>query len=414
MKQRLIRYFLLLAALLILFFQFGMKFNSMDTVVKLTSDNLLFPENINRFLAKLKNADSGVCIIHIGDSHIQMGHFSGEVKQMLQERFGGKGSGLFFPSALCGGYGPGNMRLSSEGIWSCDKISNPELVVPLGLTAMGIGTSDTSASMSFTLRDRKESISSMQILHNPIAGNYQIQVAGATISTIPFSEHSALTTITFGQSVETAVVQYLRMANAEDSLLVYGISVNRETGGGIDYHSYGVSGGQFKYFAQNARLLIEQLAEFKPDLMIISLGTNDSYVRSIEKAAYKKMVLDFVQQMKACSPKTDFMFTTALDTRYRNEKPASLETVNSSILEVARETDCTVWDFYTVMGGDNSMQVWKKNNLFNKDQMHLNTDGYQLQGQLLTLALARAYDAKYTGGSWSEVIQQQVSKQIRR
>jgi lysophospholipase L1-like esterase len=414
MKHRIIRYFLFLAILVIVFFQFGMKFNTMDSIVKLTTDNLLYPENIDRFLAKLKNADSGVCIIHIGDSHIQMGHFSGEVKVMLQERFGGKGSGLFFPNGLCGGYGPGHLKLNSSGNWSCDKISNPELVVPLGLTGMGIGTADTAASMSFTLKDKKASISSMQILHNPLAGNYTIAVPGAQISTVSFSAHSALTTITFDRSVETAAVQYMRQVTAKDSLLIYGISVNPETGAGIDYHSYGVSGGQFKYFAQNAQLLIEQLAVFKPDLLIISLGTNDSYVRTIEKADYKKMILSFVQQMKASSPETDFLFTTALDTKYKDEKPASLQTVNSCILEVAKETGCTVWDFYTIMGGDNSMQTWKKNHLSNKDQMHLNEAGYHLQAQLLTLALARAYDAKYAETSWSEVIQQQVSKKMGR
>jgi hypothetical protein len=53
----------------------------------------------------------------------------------------------------------------------------------------------------------------------------------------------------------------------------------------------------------------------------------------------------------------------------------------------------TVWDFFHVMGGHNSILLWQKYGLANTDRIHYNGQGYMLQGDLLFNAILRQWDA---------------------
>jgi len=70
-----------------------------------------------------------------------------------------------------------------------------------------------------------------------------------------------------------------------------------------------------------------------------------------------------------------------------------LPVLRDVIFEIARETDCAVWDFYTIMGGAKSIQQWYKRGLVAKDKLHFDKAGYIIQGDLLSDALIDAYSA---------------------
>jgi len=61
-------------------------------------------------------------------------------------------------------------------------------------------------------------------------------------------------------------------------------------------------------------------------------------------------------------------------------------------IDLAGELDCGVWDFYSVMGGLNSIWVWNRFGLANRDHIHFTRKGYELQGDLFFNAFLKSYD----------------------
>lgn len=389
-----------------------------NELANLEVDQMIKPERIEMFLMKLNHlrqskGDSLLKIIHIGDSHIQMGYFSGEIRNTLQARFGGEGIGFFFPNSLCSGYNPLGLDISSPNNWQCDKITNPEPLTPLGIVGMSLTTSDAVSAINVAFKNKKEKVRQFTVFHANLDGTHTISCQNATIVTQPFSEKSSMTTVTMLEETEEAIIQFMSRQGVETPLVIYGLSVNSPAKHGIAYNTFGVSGGQYKYFDKNTPLLFEQMAAFKPDLMIISLGSNDSYDKTLTAEGYKNMLREFIVKLRKASPKTEFILTTPPDTRFKDSKPVSGTIVNQAIIEIGIQANCAVWDFYKVMGGYGSVKQWRKKKLGNKDGLHLTADGYYLQGELFSLALARAMEQKYPGTGWVEEAEGALAKVMK-
>ncbi len=388
-----------------------------NALANLEVDQMLKPERIERFLMKLNQlrlskGDSLLKIIHIGDSHIQMGYFSGEVRNALQAKFGGDGIGLFFPNSLCSGYNPLGLDISSPSNWQCEKITNLESSVPMGIVGMAMKTSDAVSVINVSFKGKKEKVKTFTVFHEDVSATHEISCQNGNVVTQNFSEKSSVTTVTMQEETDTAFIQFKSKEGNKTPLVIYGLSVNSPAEHGVDYNTFGVSGGQYKYFAKNTPLLFEQMAAFKPDLMIISLGSNDSYDKTLTAEGYKNMLREFIVKLRTASPKTEFILTTPPDTRYKDSKPVSGNIVQQAIVEVGIQANCTVWDFYSIMGGYGSVKNWKKKKLGSKDGLHLTSDGYYLQGQLFNLALARAMEQKYPGSGWLEEAEAALAKTL--
>src|SRR5688572_18624554 len=69
-----------------------------------------FAGNLKDVQAKLfrvqNGLDSTFVVVHFGDSHIQLDHFSGAVRAHLQRAFGDCGEGVLFPYSACKSFGP--------------------------------------------------------------------------------------------------------------------------------------------------------------------------------------------------------------------------------------------------------------------------------------------------------------------
>ena len=132
---------------------------------------------------------------------------------------------------------------------------------------------------------------------------------------------------------------------------------------------------------------MEQLRAFKPNLLIISLGTNDSYIDSLNEEKLLKEVRIFTEKVSRYSSKTAILFTTAPDTKYEDRRPELLTEINRVIRTIATENpSIALWDLQHIMGGDGSIDAWIKKNYLIFDHLHFTTAGYKLQGELFMQA----------------------------
>ena len=134
--------------------------------------------------------------------------------------------------------------------------------------------------------------------------------------------------------------------------------------------------------------LSEQLKNELPDLVIISLGTNDAFSESSETDFYQK-VDHLVSKIREVSPNSSILITTPPDAlkvdKHRGTYVAlpELEHVVNVLIKYANDHHIACWDMHQAMGGTNSMNSWYQKKLTMPDHVHFNAKGYAILAQSL-------------------------------
>ena len=162
---------------------------------------------------------------------------------------------------------------------------------------------------------------------------------------------------------------------------------------GIEYTSIGVNGSSFAFYNRSA-YFEQQLKLYKPDLFIISIGTNDAYMPKADFDAEKFRLYyeAFIQMIQRVNPDCAILLTVPNDSYYQRKIPnPNTATQQQIIEEIAIKYKMAVWDFYEIMGGLGSSNKWYKQKLMPRDRIHFNNLGYQIKADLLLNALIKSW-----------------------
>jgi len=156
----------------------------------------------------------------------------------------------------------------------------------------------------------------------------------------------------------------------------------------VNIRAYGISGKTFGYFA-GSTLLEHDLVQFKPDLIVVMLGTNDAFTRP-ERESVKNDILEFVSLIRMASPASEVLFISPPDSYFKQGRNNEyIDLVRTELRTVAGERGFAFWDLYAVMGGQYSMTKWRERGLSQKDRIHFLSDGYQILGRLFFQAVVQ-------------------------
>lgn len=339
-----------------------------------------------------KDSCRTVSIVHIGDSHIQADYFSGMLRVVLQEKFGNAGRGLIFPYSVAHTNEPVNYRSGSTGEWKAVRsVINPK-GAEVGIS--GISLYSLSGHAGFNIRTKPQKNSSyafnrLEIISktaNP--GNTRLLTHYAL--SLPGQKQSPYRTVfEFSDTTSSAELTF----SAERSIDVHGL-ILKNGRSGILYHTIGVNGATFGSY-NSSSLFSEQLPCLNPDLIIISLGTNESYAPTLDTAEFAGQLKTFLETLKATGSPCSVLFTTPSDNCYlqkgkvlSNSRP---QIIGNELKAYARKHACAVWDLYEDMGGAGAMKTWKQQGLATGDYVHFTRKGYELQGLWLFEALMYRY-----------------------
>ncbi len=151
---------------------------------------------------------------------------------------------------------------------------------------------------------------------------------------------------------------------------------------GLSYNVYGNSGKTFAWFASYPDVA-RQIKQYQPDLIIVTLGTNDAFARLDYQAAWKSLD-GFMATIRSASPDSSVLFTTPPDCFFHNGQHNShIEIIRKATIAFASLHDSSVWDFTTAMGGAGSMNRWLESGYAFTDRIHLNAKGYTEKGEML-------------------------------
>ncbi|MES2556278.1 MAG: GDSL-type esterase/lipase family protein [Bacteroidota bacterium] len=364
-------------------------FGQSDTMITCcrNRDTIRYVENLKPFFAKWEKG-SGVKVIQLGDSHVQMGHFPLGVQATFKSLGDSvETSSFWFPYALTGGFNAEGILVDTVGSWKSTKMVGSVSDNHFALTGHSLAiaeTGDETPHLEFKL---DQSTSDFQFLIETTK-EWNFSCAEATVERKSYSEHLSIVTVHFPKPKKRFEIFAFPNDEQPDTLRVFGFRLMPKSDG-FQFQSYGSSGGKYADYVDQCGFCMDQLKVEKPDLVILSLGTNDAHKPYTETEFYN-YAKAMVSGIREVSPKTSILLTTKPDTFFKNLKPISEEVVKNVLERVAQEYDCALWSLSDVMGGNDSILDWYMGGLASADFMHFTPQGYQFQGQLLVEALVAA------------------------
>jgi lysophospholipase L1-like esterase len=198
------------------------------------------------------------------------------------------------------------------------------------------------------------------------------------------------TTVLFQQPTSFVRIQAEQTENSQTSFTVNGL-ILQNSKPGILYHSIGINGAHFSDY-NNSPLFFKEMKALKPDLVIISLGTNEGANIKVTEEEIIASVSSMLRSIRAAYPGTCILIATPADDYFRKKyKNPYLEAVQRALVKSAELKGVACWDMYSIAGGFGSCSEWRKAALMQHDGVHFNKEGYTLQGSLLYKALIDSY-----------------------
>ncbi len=364
-------------------------------VIQFPGNNKDFHNLWQKLTDLITKGQGRINVVHFGGSHLQAGIYSGRTRQRLQNFYPGLngGRGLVFPFVAAKTRGPRNYYFKVTGKWKSCKNVGRRACYP-GLLGIQATTRNPHAKITagFDEKYGRYDFNKIKIFHDVSASSFVPTFPDMqgkyTVTQHPEEDY---TEVKFDSYLTTLNMGFEKQNEYQNQFTLYGISFETDDPG-IVYHDVGINGASLPSFIKCTRL-VRQLKAINPDLVIVSLGTNDTYTRNFKPDYYKSNYQEFINMLKEASPNTAIIMTVPNDCyfrqRYPNPNTALAEEV---ILETAKENNCGVWDFYNIMGGLNSSSVWYRDRLMVRDRIHFSPQGYMIKGDLFFFALLRAYD----------------------
>ncbi len=213
----------------------------------------------------------------------------------------------------------------------------------------------------------------------------------AFIGPYTFEAFANTSTVLLPFRTHQVTFQMLSSTAAQNQGTIFGINLENSRPG-LVYHSIGVNGAKFKHYLA-AEFFVDQTVALAPDLLILSLGTNEALDYPYFDPQFANQMDSLIERLKAKNPNAKILLTTPPDSyRRKTRRNPGVEIIRNKITHYADLHNLACWDLYQVGGGKYSADLWKKNRLMRHDGIHFNVPGYALQGNLLYGALMKGYD----------------------
>ncbi|MDQ3045955.1 MAG: GDSL-type esterase/lipase family protein [Bacteroidota bacterium] len=355
-------------------------------------------------LYQLQQSKSGrVNIVHIGDSHIQADNLSGQVRQKIQLRFGNAGRGLIFPYRAAKSNEPSSYKSTTNVVWEYKRNVFLEKPLPIGICGYTIETRDSAAELNITLKNQPGldySTSRFTLFHEKNLLSFDLKVNDAfncVVGTIKPTDKST-NPFTSELKLEKPGSQFIIRNKCSDtvqkSTRIYGMLLENDSAG-VLYNMIGVNGAEYRHYSAS-KYFMQQLSYLNPDLIIISLGTNEAYSAGFDKNTFEKNIDSLVTGLQLVHPNASILLMSPPDSYRRGKKGKvknpDMKEARQVIVDYSIKKALPYWDLYEVMGGFGSMAKWYTMKLSAKDRVHFSGKGYQIQGDLFYNALIKGYE----------------------
>lgn len=328
-------------------------------------------------------------IVHLGDSHVQGGFFTEPIRQTFQHLVGSGSIGWIGPYRLLRTNQPLHATLTSPTrAWRGGRIIQRSYHEEENPT--GIFVQSTSKGNQVVKLQSKNGTPFDRIL--------LLRPSSAPECTLREPELKARPTLTFQPSSGVAVDTFLLPRPTYQAELqvpprgvLYGIILQNGKLGTV-VHTLGHNGAFFQTYRDSG--FLDAFAKvFRPRLIILSMGTNESLVRSFSPSSVASEVEGLVRDLQRRLPHCAFILTTPIYAYKRSRKVSipnpNAEEVAHVIRQAAKRLGVGYIDLYTVFGGSKEVEQLVALGILSQDRIHLTHEGYAATGWAVGHALRK-------------------------
>ena len=373
-------------------------------------DRIYLPYNDYRYFdpvfkefEKARKEGRTVRVAHYGDSQIEMDRISSELREALQRRFGGRGTGMFpalgnVPSASISKSAEGNLaHYTMYGDSTTSRAGHNRYGVMAQVVQLYGGANvSLRATKSKTAKDLCRSFSSVSLLVGRTSSKFSAKVSSDTLKPEPVVLDSAGVKYfrwTFPRAVQKASMRLV--GNAE----IYGISTDGS--GGVTVDNIPLRGCSGTIFTRISKELVAcSYAIDDTRLIILQFGGNIMPVVHAQKNIdqYQERITEQIKFFKEAAPEARIIFIGPSDMgKSRGGRMLTwpfLPEMVDALKETALRNGVAYWDLYRMMGGENSMAQWVKHSpaYAGPDYIHFTPAGAKKVGDAFARSLLTYYD----------------------
>jgi len=373
--------------------------------IYLPDDDYTFFDPVFQAFERARKEGKTVRVVHYGDSQIELDRISSNLRDALQERFGGEGTGMFpaltrTPMASISHSAAGGMTGFPMVGDSLTRRAGHNRYGPLSqvVSVQGSGTVSLRALRQKSTLERVRHFSSVSVLYGRASDDFAVTAQSDTLKPRPVTKkQDGLVWITwkFSKPVDKATLKFTGSAE------VYGIATDGKAGVTVDNVPLRGSTGTIlthidKDLMKNAYLLDDTR------LIILQFGGNFVPAAGSSKAisGYMDKVRDQIAWFQEAVPGGKVLFIGPSDMAAWDEEDGRLHTyrrlaeVVDSLKAVTLRCGAAYWDLYGMMGGANSMPQWVRHKpaLAGPDYVHFTPAGAKVVGETLSHSLLTYYD----------------------
>lgn len=380
---------------------------SMYNFVNVAADTIIDPlGSMSHFLEKLvklgqidnDSLPQKINILHYGDSHIQGAIFPDVVMRRMQCVFGNAGRGLLVPHRITRSNEATDYKITTPNNWSTARLIDIKADNSVGIGGVGIKSNDPHQRFVIQMLYNNQvdttnyAFNRIVVFHDSLAP--MITAREELLSDISTSDtyYDFTTEIDLTDPTDS-IMLYTFKQDKFNSGEFYGFSLENGRNG-ILYHTMGINGARYANWASKGEV-IRQSKALSPDLIIISMGSNEAVGYNFDENVFYAEIDSFVKRLRATNPSAAILLTTPAEAMRMSKRAANpnpnFVKIQNTILRYGREKNVAVFDLYAATGAVGSSRYWVAQQLMQRDRIHYTVDGYKLQGLLLYGAIINAY-----------------------
>jgi lysophospholipase L1-like esterase len=361
----------------------------------------------NRFFEKMERVlleeNGQLNIVHFGGSHVQADAWSNEVRMNLNAVAPGVSGarGLIFPYELAKSNNPPAYKTEFTGTWEGCRNAVRTKECLLGVSGMSATTFDTISTIKTSFRANNPSsyaYTKLKIFHHLSDSSFDIFPVNDTVYTVKIDQKAGFTEFTFNERKTEIHLEFRKTKENQNYFTLFGL-LPENTQPGIIYHSIGVNGASVPSY-NKCQLFSQHLSVLKPDLVIFSIGINDTHDSGYTDKWYEANYDSLIAKVRAVAPNAAILFTTNTDS-YINKKVPNKNTMDARkvMIKLAEKHGGAVYDIFNIMGGLTSIKNWEQRGMAKRDLVHLTADGYKVLGNLMFNGFLKSYIQFRSGNS---------------
>ena len=364
------------------------------------------------FFEALEQAGSRrVHILQVGDSHTAGDLIPNGWRAPMQSRFGNGGRGVLAAGRPYSGFMSFGVTVAADSAWRTNGTFGKqwdEYGPPVGLTSYTHTARMAGAWLSLTADTPQDNFNEAMIcgITGPYMGSIAVQFGGLDYE-VDFASHpDGAGCYQFNSNWPADRLSIVTRDDKPVSLTSFAALSST----GVALSNLGVSGSQLLHFAKtNDRVLQQELAAYRPDLIVFAYGTNEGFAGEKDLAAYRALLSAQIGRLRrlagrqvpvlligppdALTVRNNIAYssiTPPASCTDRLKTPGLLLDVRTIQQEVARANGAAYWDWLGAMGGICSAMQWHANGDMANDYVHFTKSGSLRIGGILANDMDRA------------------------